>query len=59
MHIVTILVFLVSIPLVLLGLVYIYEALRPVLGKAIPQVQFPKLVPHQYLQKMFSSNLPR
>ena len=53
MHVVTILVFMMVIPLALLGLVYIYEALWPIIKKSFLASNYSKLVPYQYPQKTF------
>lgn len=51
MIVVNILVFLVCIPLSLLGLAYIYLAIRPLLKKAMPSLHLPEFSPLQILLK--------
>ncbi len=51
MIVVNILVFLVCIPLSLLGLAYIYLAIRPLLKKAMPSLHLPEFSPLQVLLK--------
>jgi len=46
---VNILVFSVAVPLALLGLAYIYLALRPLLQKAVPSLHLPEFSPLQVL----------
>jgi len=51
MIVVNILVFLVCVPLSLLGLAYIYLAVRPLLQKALPSLDLPEFSPLQILYR--------
>lgn len=53
MIVINILIFMICVPLFLLGLAYIYLALRPWIKKAVPSLNFPQFPP---LQALFKKN---